>query len=63
MAVKKSLEHLPDDTLDLRNWKWSSFLVEVLLHILVKELEYQVQLVFAMHDINEVNYIYMLKLS
>lgn len=55
VAVQEALEHLPDDRASLRNSHRLAAAVEVLLHVEVEKLEDEVEPIFAMNDIDEVD--------
>ena len=55
VAVQEALEHLPDDRASLRNSHRLATAVEVLLHVEVEKLEDEVEPIFAMNDIDEVD--------
>ena len=63
VAVQKARKDLPDDRASLRNSHRLAAAVEVLLHIEVEKLEYEVELVFAMNDVNEVDDVYVAQLT
>jgi len=63
VAVQEALKDLPDDRASLRNSHRLAAAVEVLLHVEVEKLEYEVELVFAMNDVNEVDDVHMAELT
>jgi hypothetical protein len=65
VAVKQALQHLPHNHLNLVYIKLLflfSQLLKMLLHIHVKELEHQVELVLAVHNVNELHNSFVVKL-
>ena len=55
VAVQDGEEHLPDDGLDMRHRQRLAFLVQVLLHIQVKELENKIDFIFSMYNVEQVD--------
>lgn len=62
MAVQDGEEHLPDDGLDMWHRQRLAFLVQVLLHIQVKELENKIDFIFSMYNIEQVDNAWMVQL-
>jgi hypothetical protein len=55
VAVQQALQDLPDDGASLRNRHGLAAPVQILLHVKVEKLEDQVELVVAVHDVEQVD--------
>ena len=55
MAVKETLQHLPENGASLRQGHGLATAIQVLLHVKVEELEDKIELVLAMHYIKQVD--------
>lgn len=62
MAVQDGEEHLPDDGLNMWHRQRLALLIQVLLHVQVKELENEIDFIFSMHNIEQVDNAWMVQL-
>ena len=53
VAVKQSLEHLPDDRFDMVDFKCCSLLVKIFLHVHVEVLKNEVKFVFSVDNVQQ----------
>lgn len=55
VAVDEPLQKLVQQVFHRMSWKWTTHLVQILLHVEVEVLEYKIKLVLSMHDVLQVD--------